>query len=83
MPASYLSKHRPICAVLAEIREITTYKENVHPAARDKIVSLVDEAITYARSMSNKLVEYKQLQDIHDEFKRIHDEFMAINHPNE
>lgn len=48
---SYLSRHRPICAVLDEIKRTTT---------DHKIIPLVDEAIEYARKMSNRLMEYKQ-----------------------
>jgi hypothetical protein len=53
MPASYLARHRPICSVLEEIREIALSQNDT------KIVSLCDEAIPYAKRMSNKLQEYK------------------------
>lgn len=52
---SYLHRHRPICAVLQEIREIALYHRD------DRTIILCDEAITYARSMSAKLTEYKSL----------------------
>lgn len=48
---SYLSRHRPICAVLQEMRERTT-----DPV----MLRLIDEAHDYAKRMSARLVEYKQ-----------------------
>lgn len=52
---SYLTRHRPICTVLQDVREIAERQGD------DAIVKLCDEAITYARSMSARLTEYKQL----------------------
>lgn len=57
MPASYLAKHRPICAVLQLIRDIAEERGD------EVTVELCDEAITYARRMSAKLVEYKTMYD--------------------
>lgn len=54
---SYLSRHRPICAVLQEIRELTKDPE---------IIKLIDEAISYAQSMSAKLVEYRIKEEKQD-----------------
>lgn len=54
MPASYLARHRPICAVLAEIRTLAVSRGDV------VTVKLCDEAIDYAQRMSVKLVQYKQ-----------------------
>lgn len=48
---SYLSRHRPICSVLDEIKQKTT---------DPNIIPLIDEAIDYARRMSKRLMEYKQ-----------------------
>lgn len=53
MPASYLSRHRPLCDVLDEIRTLALMRNDTHT------VTLCDEAIDYARRMSNKLQEYK------------------------
>jgi len=55
MPASYLKRHRPICDVLGEIREIALAHND------PRIVQLCDEGIDYARRMSAKLVEYKTM----------------------
>lgn len=54
MPASYLARHRPICAVLEEIRIDALARGDTHT------VALCDEAITYARRMSVKLSYYKE-----------------------
>lgn len=51
---SYLSRHRPICAVLQEIREVTQ---------DEKVIKLVDEAVDYARRMSDRLMEYKRAEE--------------------
>jgi len=51
---SYMSRHRPICAVLEEIRSIA--KELDHDYG---IAALADEAITYAKRMDAKLVEIR------------------------
>lgn len=57
MPASYLAKHRPICTVLQEIKEIA---ENMPSSSEsEKIAVLADEATGYAQRMSAKLQEYK------------------------
>jgi len=56
MPASFLQHHRTICAVLDEIRALALQRGD------DTTVRLCDEALTYARRMSEKLVEYKALQ---------------------
>lgn len=56
MPASYLSRHRPICDVIAEIKAIASTRED------DVTMKLCDEAADYARRMSAKLVEYKNGQ---------------------
>ena len=53
MPASYLKRHRPICDVLNEIKELAIRWDN------KRLEVLCDEAITYAQSMSAKLAEYK------------------------
>lgn len=55
MPASYLSRHRPLCDVLQEIQDAAVVRGDI------KTIKLCDEAIDYARRMSAKLVEYKQL----------------------
>lgn len=57
MPASYLSKHRPICSVLEQILELAKARGD------EEIVDLIEEAIPYAKSMSNKLSEYKEMKD--------------------
>lgn len=54
MPASFLARHRTICAVLYEIRELATKRKD------KKTMDLCDEAILYARKMSIKLTEYKK-----------------------
>jgi hypothetical protein len=51
MPSSFLKRHRTICSVLVEIKET---------AKNEKITTLCDEAMTYAKAMSQKLVEYKE-----------------------
>jgi len=55
MPASFLTQHRPICAVLAEIQELAIKRNDV------LTVALAQEAIIYAQRMSAKLTEYKAL----------------------
>lgn len=52
---SYLAKHRTICAVLEEIREVLD--KRIGPDA--SITSMLDEAKTYAQSMSTALVKHK------------------------
>jgi hypothetical protein len=54
---SYLERHRPICTVLQDIRELAEERKDV------KTIELCDEAIGYARRMSAKLVEYKNASD--------------------
>jgi len=54
MPASYLSKHRPICDVLNDIRVRAALMND------EEAVRLCDEAISYAQRMSAKLAEYKE-----------------------
>jgi hypothetical protein len=56
--ASFLGRHRTICAVLTEIQELAR-KENPSPLEINNISVLCDEALMYARAMSNKLTEYK------------------------
>lgn len=51
---SYMSRHRPICAVLAEMQEKTT-----DPV----MLALIEEALDYARRMSNRLMEHKRRED--------------------
>ncbi len=53
MPASFLARHRTICAALMELRS-----KLVHPRDMEAL-EIVDECLTYARAMSNKLTEYK------------------------
>jgi len=55
MPASFLSRHRTICDVLEEIRSIAE-----RGGSNSEIVSLCNEASTYAKRMSAKLAEYKE-----------------------
>lgn len=50
---SYLSRHRPICAVLQEIKDTTLNR---------RVLELADEAIDYAQRMSNRLMEYKRME---------------------
>lgn len=52
MTGSYLARHRPICAVLTDIRE--------RAVAHDDTITilLADEATKYAQAMSAKLIEY-------------------------
>lgn len=54
MPASFLKRHRTICEVLTEIQELARKGEV------QNISALCDEALQYARAMSNKLSEYKK-----------------------
>jgi hypothetical protein len=50
---SYMSRHRPICAVLEEIRTIANEQQDNY------LVQLADEAISYAKRMDAKLVEIR------------------------
>lgn len=54
---SYLKRHRPICAVLEEMRE---YAEN---AKLTGLLTLIEEAITYAKRMDAKLVEIREKEN--------------------
>ena len=56
VPASYLSRHRPICSVLQDIRMLAVLRND------EETMKLCDEAITYAQSMSAKLTEYKEAE---------------------
>ena len=56
MPASFLKRHRTICAVLEDIKKHAAFIEH------DKIIELANEAIIYAQAMSAKLVEYKEIE---------------------
>lgn len=62
MPASFLSRHRTICEVLEEIRSISISAQgDEYPTDRlEQIITLVDEAKTYAEAMSAKLSQYKR-----------------------
>ena len=53
MPASFLARHRTICAVLEEIKQMAA------DGNTNGMEQLCDEAITYAQRMSAKLMEYK------------------------
>jgi hypothetical protein len=58
MPASFLSRHRTICAVLEEIKELALKRDDT------KTVMLCDEAKLYAERMSVRLFEYKTAQEV-------------------
>jgi hypothetical protein len=64
---SFLSRHRTICAVLEEIREVAKLGLAVNPEDRhripERIGELVDEAKDYAQRMSNRLMEYKRAEE--------------------
>ncbi len=51
---SYMSRHRPICSVLADIQTVAEAKGDLITLA------LVAEAISYAQRMSNRLMEHKR-----------------------
>lgn len=55
MPASFLKRHRTICAVLQEIQNLAEERGDM------KTITLCIEATDYAKRMSAKLVEYKHL----------------------
>ena len=55
--SSFLERHRTICSVLYEIKEMA---EAGNTAV---IPALCDEAILYARRMSMKLMEYKKKEE--------------------
>lgn len=61
MPASFLNRHRTICAVLEEIRELNdlSVEASKHYNSRKRINDLINEAKDYAEKMSAKLQEYK------------------------
>lgn len=60
--SSYLSRHRPICTVIEEIREKLKglYSNKQQEAA---MFALLDEAKDYAQRMSNRLMEYKRKEN--------------------
>ena len=58
---SYLKRHRPICAVLQEIGNIATND------GRQDIMTLVEEAISYAKRMDAKLVEIRNKENEKEE----------------
>lgn len=51
---TYLSRHRPICAVLAEMKERTD---------DEGMLKLINEALDYAQRMSARLIEYKRKEE--------------------
>ncbi len=55
MPASFMKRHRTICAVLEEIRS-EAYEPDM---TLDRFNALIDEAKGYAQSMSAKLTKNK------------------------
>lgn len=61
---SYLSRHRPICTVLDELRDnlINYYSFEGGPGTEthNNALALVAEAKDYAQRMSNRLMEYKR-----------------------
>lgn len=52
---SYLSRHRPICAVLQEISELAQARDDV------ETIVLCNEAVDYAQRMSKRLQELKSM----------------------
>lgn len=54
MPASFLKRHRTICAVILEIREHAVRQKDLY------VIQLCNEAETYAKAMSAKLALNKQ-----------------------
>lgn len=54
---TYLTRHRPICAVIQEIRELAAQNNDEY------MMKLCDEARDYAQRMSVKLTEYKNARD--------------------
>ncbi len=64
---SYMARHRPICAVLEEISNIATSAHGLsgeYPNAELKqIMTLTEEAITYAKRMDAKLVEIRNKEN--------------------
>lgn len=54
---SYITRHRPICAVLQQLRDATS-----DPLT----LELLDEARSYAESMSAALVRYKEALVLHN-----------------
>jgi hypothetical protein len=60
---SYLSRHRPICTVIEEIKEkVEKLDGSPNPLYIDliPIVALCNEAKDYAQRMSARLMEYKR-----------------------
>lgn len=60
---SFLSRHRTICAVLEELRNLA----GTYPFKDDTGVvmdMLIDEAKDYAQRMSNRLMEYKRAEQL-------------------
>lgn len=60
MPASFLARHRTICAVLEEIRAVANDVSRTEYQRSEKINELCNEARDYAQRMSAKLTEYKK-----------------------
>lgn len=54
---SYMARHRPICAVLQELRD------RLENLTDDHSITLVDEAILYAKRMDAKLVEIRNKEN--------------------
>jgi hypothetical protein len=50
---SFLARHRTICAALTELRL------KLRARGQDDCVIIVEECLGYAKSMSNKLSQYK------------------------
>lgn len=66
MPASFLTRHRTICEVVCLIRELAVSRHD------DATIILCDEALEYARRMSDRLGEYKAQRIARNElWKRI------------
>jgi hypothetical protein len=63
MARSYLSRHRPICSVIQEIKELAAARADY------RTINLCDEAMDYAHSMSKRLVEYSFIRDYAQEGK--------------
>lgn len=65
MTESYLSRHRPICTVIDEIRERMKRIES-NPIIAEDVIKLCDEATDYAQRMSARLMEYKRKEEGHE-----------------
>lgn len=60
---SFLSRHRTICEVLEEARELAVRGNNENePGYYSKIHTLLAEAKDYAQRMSARLMEYKRAE---------------------